>query len=418
METTTWTPARARAFARGLYEVAACDGIDPREAKTIRGFLSRAGLPTDLETIGSQPFDVVQAAKALDSAWLRKIFIQTCELLTRVDGEVSESERDIMRALAAGLGVGERVALDSGLANQPQPADLVDWIASRPVDLISWDDEAQSGFFWDFPHRRHPIAEGAMLEVTPSQRVVIHDQGAITDVLNPGEHAVSPQTLPHLARRLEWRSGPVVAAVTFLSTVTSDIWRWGTTDSIVVDDPEFGPIPLQGFGRFSVSVRNPARAFVRFARNGALSVAHFETRTRRMVGGRFAEALRRLVEEDGQPVVSLLGSLRHLAKTIQPHMEDRLSQAGLKLCRFVLENVTAPTAVTEQVERLTVVGRVESNRALVCAECQAELAANARFCSNCGARQLEHDDRCTGCSRPIAPHARFCPSCGTRRNQT
>ena len=252
MSRSTWTPRRARVFARGLYEVAACDGVDPLEARAIQGFLAKAGLPTDLETLAREPFDVVEATEVLDSVWLRRVFIQACEMMSRVDGGISSEERDIMRALAAGLGVGRRHAQNPALGSQPQPDDLAAWVAERAVDFVSWDDESQPGYFWAFPHADNPIELGARLEVAPSQAAVFHIGGDVTDTLPTGDHDITPASLPGLATRAGWRDGPVSAEVAFVSTSRSDVWRWGTNHPIVVEDARFGTLALRAFGRFSL----------------------------------------------------------------------------------------------------------------------------------------------------------------------
>ncbi len=56
--------------------------------------------------------------------------------------------------------------------------------------------------------------------------------------------------------------------------------------------------------------------------------------------------------------------------------------------------------------------RFESIRrfVVVCAECQAENAADWHYCTDCGARLATE---CPACQQPLPPYgARFCPHCG------
>src|SRR5687768_2907414 len=48
---------------------------------------------------------------------------------------------------------------------------------------------------------------------------------------------------------------------------------------------------------------------------------------------------------------------------------------------------------------------------MICASCETELPAEARFCLHCGVKQ-EAASRCTACQTELPPEARFCFSCG------
>lgn len=48
-----------------------------------------------------------------------------------------------------------------------------------------------------------------------------------------------------------------------------------------------------------------------------------------------------------------------------------------------------------------------------CPECNAPLAANVKFCPECGAK-IQAQAHCTECGTKLSPGAKFCPECGTR----
>ncbi len=48
-----------------------------------------------------------------------------------------------------------------------------------------------------------------------------------------------------------------------------------------------------------------------------------------------------------------------------------------------------------------------------CPNCEAPLAANAKFCPECGA-QLKEKIFCTECGASLTPNTKFCPACGTK----
>ncbi len=52
-----------------------------------------------------------------------------------------------------------------------------------------------------------------------------------------------------------------------------------------------------------------------------------------------------------------------------------------------------------------------------CAGCRARVAAEAKFCPECGARFEPQQTPCSGCGTRIASTVRFCPECGTPHDQ-
>lgn len=442
----TWTPARTLTFARGLYHVAACDGVAPQEEALIRRFLRDVGLPDDLAPLGATPFDYAEAAEALDSMWLRRLLIAACRTVVLADGKVSEQERDCMRAMAAALGLGEQIVTRECLPpiqGEGGAADLARWIATQPVDHVSWDDEAQAGYFWQFPHTDHPAAHGGRLEIARGQHALVAYRGAVTDALGPGDHAVTPGDLPGLAAAAQWREGAIWASFVFISSISTPLQRWGTTDPIVVQDPQFGELPLRAFGRFSLKIVDPRAAWTRFGRQGPLPADVFEARLRRIVAGRFGEAFRGALSA-GEGLIDLLSDPQRVIGLTRPLMDERLQDSGLALTRLYLENITAPEAVQRhvtvrssytsplpliqatgagmssiQVSSVSTPALSESSRTTgqalyPCPQCEHPVPMSARFCSHCG-QNLRRP--CVRCHEGISLKARFCPTCGTQQPQ-
>ncbi len=427
MNRDTWNTERARIFARGLYHVAACDGLDPREEAALRVFLERTGQPDDIEALGAEPFDYAEAAQALDSTWLRRTFIQACRLMVQMDGTVSNDERDAMRAMAAALGVGERVALET-VEVTPDPDDITDWVNARAVDFVSWDDRSQRGYFWAFPHADHPLAEGAELQVADGQAVVVRHQDQITDAFGPGDYTIDADTLSGLAEVASWTGGPVNARLVFVRTGMSPMLRWGTGDAINLASKSHGEIPIRAFGRFSASFADPRQAVERFTRRGIPSDEELTIRIRRVVSGRFGAALSAVTYDEDARLLEVLNDLDALKDAIWPTFKELLSRSGIRLARFYIENLTGPyelglKPVSRASQSRTMVGRTlmdgmsapKADAAVTlrpCVQCLAPVPTTARFCPRCGTSQR---CACNSCGHDVATRARFCPNCGTKR---
>jgi 23S rRNA U2552 (ribose-2'-O)-methylase RlmE/FtsJ len=106
--TTALRPEEIETFACGLYHLAACDSIDPREEKLIRDFLRETGVDltmSDLQRIG---FDPLEAAQTLNTTHLRRVFIKTAIALVRADGTYSANERLELGTIADVFGISNR----------------------------------------------------------------------------------------------------------------------------------------------------------------------------------------------------------------------------------------------------------------------------------------------------------------------
>jgi tellurite resistance protein len=103
----------AEAIARGLFAIAAVDGVHEREAGLIASFWIDAGGGgplSDLERAEAiKPADV---AMALHSDAERQLFIKTAILLTWADGSVSPAEKKAVGEFAKALGI-DQTALDT-----------------------------------------------------------------------------------------------------------------------------------------------------------------------------------------------------------------------------------------------------------------------------------------------------------------
>ncbi len=363
MSNSTWSGERARVFARGLHHIAACDGLQRRERAALQIFLDAVGVPETLETLAAEPFDYGEATAALDSTWLRRTFVQACRLMVQMDGKITPTERDTLRAMAVALGIGENVALEDLAGPRPDPEALVEWVEALAVDFVSWDEADKRAWFWFFPHPDHPLAHGAEIRVCHGQVLMVRDEGEVTDVIEPGNHTAGPEVMPGLAaRRGGWPADGIDADLLFVRTGPSPILRWGTTFPAEVPTRRWGVVPLRAFGRFSVRIEDPRGVAMRFARTRVPTDDEVDGRLRRMISGRFAEALSKLDFEDDDAMVEGLNDLDGLTERILPALKAGLNRSGIKLIRFLVENLTGPLEVglrprSRRADQLTALGR-------------------------------------------------------------
>ena len=102
---------QAQAIARGLFTVAAVDGVHEREAALIANFYGGTAdgdvnPVTSLAELGRLgPLGPADLASALPGEELRQLFVKAALLLAYVDGKVTAAERAQIEAYGDALGV-------------------------------------------------------------------------------------------------------------------------------------------------------------------------------------------------------------------------------------------------------------------------------------------------------------------------
>ncbi|HRX20954.1 MAG TPA: zinc ribbon domain-containing protein, partial [Syntrophomonadaceae bacterium] len=99
-----------------------------------------------------------------------------------------------------------------------------------------------------------------------------------------------------------------------------------------------------------------------------------------------------------------------LCKQCAPDLGVEMSAA--QASRSV-EEVWAHASMAEEDKKLAAENWRETIRAS-CPQCEAPLAANAKFCPECGA-QLKTKAFCTECGCELKPGSKFCAECGAKQ---
>jgi membrane protease subunit (stomatin/prohibitin family) len=100
---------------------------------------------------------------------------------------------------------------------------------------------------------------------------------------------------------------------------------------------------------------------------------------------------------------------RGLCKECAPDLAVEISaQQSNKALEKIQSDISADS------EDEAVIGSVGKNKLKAsCPQCHAPLAANAKFCPECGTK-LQEKKFCTECGATLTPGAKFCPECGAK----
>jgi membrane protease subunit (stomatin/prohibitin family) len=348
---------------------------------------------------------------------------------------------------------------------------IKDFILSQLIEVIEWLDDTGNTLVYRFPVKAQEIKMGARLTVREGQAAVFINQGRLADVFKPGYYRLSTRNLPILTKLLAWKHGfnsPFKAEVYFVSTRQFTDQKWGTSNPVIVRDPEMGPLRLRAFGIYSFRVDDPA-VFMReiVGTDGTFTTEEITGQLKGLAISGFSD----LLGECKIPVFDLASKYDELSVEARGKLDPEFKSHGLELAKFYVENISLPPEVEDMLDKRTSMGVVgDMNRytqyqsataieaaaenpggtagagvgigagvamgqqmmggmqsaqqgaaaaqsattGAQCVKCKQSIPAGSRFCSHCGTPQ---GALCSKCQSPIAPNAKFCSNCGAQQGE-
>lgn len=236
---------------------------------------------------------------------------------------------------------------------------LWDKIRGEFIDIIEWTAPSESEHMaFRFPRYNHEIKMGAKLTVREGQAAVFVNEGQIADVFPPGLYTLSTQNMPIMTTLRGWKYGfesPFKAEVYFVQTKQFTDLKWGTSNPIMMRDPEFGPVRIRAFGTYVIKVVDP-KTFIQqlVSTDPEFELYEIDKQLRNVIVSRFADVL----AEAKIPVLDLAGNYDKLGKFICDRINDEFTAFGIDLLNFYVENISLPTNVEEALDRRTAMGVV------------------------------------------------------------
>lgn len=254
-----------------------------------------------------------------------------------------------------------------------------DFVVGELIDVIEWIDESGDTMVSRFSRPKNEIKNGAQLIVRPGQIAMFVDQGRIADVFNPGRHQLTTANIPLLSTLRGWKHGfqsPFKADIVFLNTKQFTNRKWGTSNPVIVRDPELGPVRLRAFGTYAIRVENPT-VFVNeiVGTNSHFSVGEISDQLRNLVVTRVSESL----ADGGVSVFDLAREYPELGARVLGRVQPQFQQYGLELTQLVVENVSLPPeveAALDQRSKMSVVGDLDRYAKLQSADALRDAARN------------------------------------------
>lgn len=222
------------------------------------------------------------------------------------------------------------------------------------IDIIEWTQPSQSDVLaYRFPRYANEIKYGAKLITREGQAAAFVNEGQLADVYRPGTYTLETKNMPILSTLKGWKYGfssPFKAEVYFVSTRRWTDLKWGTSNPIMLRDPEFGPIRIRAFGTYAMQVTDPA-AFLRqlVATDPSFETYEITAQLRNTIVSRFVDA----VGQAKMPVLDMAGNYEQISSVALDRIRPEMAEMGLSLVSFFIENISLPPAVEKVLDKRT-----------------------------------------------------------------
>jgi len=235
---------------------------------------------------------------------------------------------------------------------------IFDFIKGQLIEVIEWQDRTRDTLVYRFPVRDNEIKMGAQLIVREGQAAVFVNEGELADVFEPGRHTLSTQNMPVLTKLKSWKYGfnsPFKAEVYFVNTRVFTDLKWGTSNPIMMRDPEFGVVRLRAFGIYSMRVADPEK-FLRdvVGTDGYFTTEEITGQLKRMIVSTFSD----MVGRSDIPVLDLAGNYDKISSMLKEKVQTDFQDHGLALVKLFIENISLPPEVEKAIDKRTSMGVV------------------------------------------------------------
>lgn len=116
------------------------------------------------------------------------------------------------------------------------------------------------------------LYSGTKIIVKANQSALFIYKGQIAEALLEGTHSIKTENFPLLTRLASWQFGfesPLQCEIWFFSNAVFAGRRWGTTQPIIYDFPEYPAVPIRAYGIYNIVVRDSKKVFMTLVGNRA-----------------------------------------------------------------------------------------------------------------------------------------------------
>lgn len=342
--------------------------------------------------------------------------------------------------------------------------------------IIEWSDDTKNTLVYKYPLEKggREVNQRSKLIVKESQQAIFVHKGQICDVFPAGTYSLNTDIFPILSKLAGWAYGfqtPISVDIYFVNTKQFTDCKWGTSNPILMRDPEFGMVRVKGFGSYAFKV-DDAGVFLQelFGTNSSYETQDITDWLKTMV----VSALTDVIGESKVSALDLAGNTLEFNQIVKTTIQNKFKEIGLQLTNLFIENMSVPKEVEAAIDERSKLGILgdktdvmmkiaaaeamkdaaknegmggafmgagvgigagagmgsvfaeafksasnnqptqqptTTNSSRKCPSCNADISSTAKFCPECGS-PIPTRKFCSNCGKELNSSTKFCPECG------
>ena len=212
------------------------------------------------------------------------------------------------------------------------------------IDLVKWNGSPNL-LAWKFPSEE--LSTWTQLVVNESQEAYLVRGGVYEGPFGAGRHTLSTENLPVLRTVIGVPFGgksPFSAEVWYVNRVTNLDVRWGTPDSIQLQDPKYGVmVPVRAFGQYGIRITEPKKFLLKLV--GTLAGFDADTLSDYFRGvfiTRIKTEIANAITRAGMSVLEINTQLEALSEALKTSLSADMAEYGVGLAQFNIHSINVP----------------------------------------------------------------------------
>jgi len=229
---------------------------------------------------------------------------------------------------------------------------LISYLKTQFLEIIQWEGDSRDTISFRYPDMDKEIKRGAQLIVRESQVAQFVYLGQFGDGFGPGKHTLSTDNIPILSTLRGWKYGmesPFKADIYFINTRLFTGNKWGTTNPVMMRDPELGIVRVRAYGTYDFRIVEP-KVFLKevAGTDDPFQIVEFADTMRSRIVSVFSDA----IASANVPVLQIASRYQELGEALLPLINPAMTgKYGIEIPSFVVENISLPDEVSQAIDK-------------------------------------------------------------------
>jgi len=229
---------------------------------------------------------------------------------------------------------------------------LINYLKTQFLEIIQWEDASRDTISFRYPDMDKEIKRGAQLVVRESQAAQFLYLGQFGDTFGPGEHTLNTDNIPVLSTLRGWKYGlesPFKADIYFINTRLFTGNKWGTTNPVMMRDPELGIVRVRAYGTYDFRVVEPRLLLKEVAgTDDHFQIDEFADTMRSRIVSVFSDA----IASANVPIMEIASRYQELGEALLPLINPAMTgKYGIEIPSFIVENISLPDEVSQAIDK-------------------------------------------------------------------